>query len=201
MHCRQASMDSGHVFGKGLEEMHERCTANDMLIVSRPTSRRNVRRCTRLMHVSRAYINRANDTGARCFHRSRGFHRDVPHCAPHFHHPDVGRWEIEGHLYCTNRNRSDTIRGRARGCLLHRSVFESSSKFWAFCCCEELCRIVSEPLRYQVEQATDLVRSHWIYWVGPFLGALISAGYFRFIKYFEYREANPGQDAARSPDE
>ncbi|KAL1311582.1 hypothetical protein AAFC00_001699 [Neodothiora populina] len=37
---------------------------------------------------------------------------------------------------------------------------------------------------------------HWIYWVGPFLGALISAGYYRFIKYFNYEEANPGQDSA-----
>ena len=35
---------------------------------------------------------------------------------------------------------------------------------------------------------------HWIYWVGPFLGAAISAGYYRFAKFFEYEEANPGQD-------
>jgi len=37
---------------------------------------------------------------------------------------------------------------------------------------------------------------HWIYWVGPFLGASISAGYYKFIKYFEYSEANPGQDSS-----
>lgn len=36
---------------------------------------------------------------------------------------------------------------------------------------------------------------HWIYWVGPFLGALFTAGYFRFVSYFHYEEANPGQDA------
>ncbi|KAE9993740.1 hypothetical protein EG327_003502 [Venturia inaequalis] len=47
--------------------------------------------------------------------------------------------------------------------------------------------------------ARGFVGYHWIYWVGPLLGALISAGYFRFIKYFEYREANPGQDSAHSP--
>ncbi|KAH9823722.1 putative MIP aquaporin TC1A8 family protein [Teratosphaeria destructans] len=34
---------------------------------------------------------------------------------------------------------------------------------------------------------------HWIYYVGPLLGALISAGYFHFIKFFHYEEANPGQ--------
>lgn len=37
----------------------------------------------------------------------------------------------------------------------------------------------------------------WIYWLGPALGACLSAGYFRFAKYFAYEEANPGQDAAR----
>jgi aquaporin related protein len=37
---------------------------------------------------------------------------------------------------------------------------------------------------------------HWIYWVGPLLGACVSAGYFRFVKYFNYEEANPGQDSS-----
>lgn len=37
---------------------------------------------------------------------------------------------------------------------------------------------------------------HWIYWVGPLLGAAIAAGYFRFVKFFDYEEANPGQDAS-----
>lgn len=37
---------------------------------------------------------------------------------------------------------------------------------------------------------------HWIYWIGPFLGALISGGYFHFVKFFNYEEANPGQDSA-----
>ncbi|KAF2770250.1 aquaporin-like protein [Teratosphaeria nubilosa] len=34
---------------------------------------------------------------------------------------------------------------------------------------------------------------HWIYYVGPLLGAIISAGYFHLIKFFHYEEANPGQ--------
>jgi aquaporin related protein len=37
---------------------------------------------------------------------------------------------------------------------------------------------------------------HWIYWVGPSFGAVLAAGYFRFVKYFHYEEANPGQDAS-----
>lgn len=35
---------------------------------------------------------------------------------------------------------------------------------------------------------------HWIYWVGPFLGALLASGFFWLIKSGEYETANPGQD-------
>src|SRR3954464_2647507 len=35
---------------------------------------------------------------------------------------------------------------------------------------------------------------HWIYWVGPLLGALIASGFFWFIKSCEYETTNPGQD-------
>ena len=37
---------------------------------------------------------------------------------------------------------------------------------------------------------------HWIYWLGPVLGSLAAAGYYRFAKFFEYEDANPGQDDA-----
>ncbi|KAL8731251.1 MAG: hypothetical protein Q9181_004351 [Wetmoreana brouardii] len=33
-----------------------------------------------------------------------------------------------------------------------------------------------------------------IYWLGPFLGALLASGFFKFIKMLEYETANPGQD-------
>jgi aquaporin related protein len=36
---------------------------------------------------------------------------------------------------------------------------------------------------------------HWIYWVGPFLGALLAAGLYKFMKVLEYENANPGQDS------
>lgn len=42
---------------------------------------------------------------------------------------------------------------------------------------------------------------HWIYWLGPILGAIVAAGFYKFIKILEYETANPGQDndhAARS---
>lgn len=35
---------------------------------------------------------------------------------------------------------------------------------------------------------------HWIYWLGPFLGALLAASFFWFIKSAEYETVNPGQD-------
>jgi aquaporin related protein len=36
----------------------------------------------------------------------------------------------------------------------------------------------------------------WIYWIGPCLGALLAAAYYRFVKHFNYEQANPGQDSA-----
>ncbi|KAK4690664.1 hypothetical protein P7C71_g6178, partial [Lecanoromycetidae sp. Uapishka_2] len=35
---------------------------------------------------------------------------------------------------------------------------------------------------------------HWIYWVGPLLGSLLAAGFYKLIKGLEYETANPGQD-------
>lgn len=35
---------------------------------------------------------------------------------------------------------------------------------------------------------------HWIYWLGPALGACLAVGLYRFIKTLEYETANPGQD-------
>jgi aquaporin related protein len=36
---------------------------------------------------------------------------------------------------------------------------------------------------------------HWIYWLGPMLGSLVAAGFYKFIKALEYETANPDQDA------
>lgn len=37
-------------------------------------------------------------------------------------------------------------------------------------------------------------REHWIYWVGPGIGAIIAVVFYKFIKMLEYEVANPGQD-------
>ncbi|POS75800.1 aquaporin rerated protein, other eukaryote [Diaporthe helianthi] len=37
---------------------------------------------------------------------------------------------------------------------------------------------------------------HWIYWLGPVLGAALAALYYRFVKWAHYEEVNPGQDSA-----
>ncbi|KEY68405.1 hypothetical protein S7711_01181 [Stachybotrys chartarum IBT 7711] len=43
---------------------------------------------------------------------------------------------------------------------------------------------------------TGFVGYHWIYWLGPFMGALLSWGVYVLFKSMEYETANPGQDAA-----
>jgi aquaporin related protein len=44
--------------------------------------------------------------------------------------------------------------------------------------------------------STTFFRYHWIYWIGPFLGAAVAAGFYRFVKFFDYEQVNPGQDSA-----
>ncbi|KAK4693818.1 hypothetical protein P7C71_g3646, partial [Lecanoromycetidae sp. Uapishka_2] len=36
---------------------------------------------------------------------------------------------------------------------------------------------------------------HWIYWLGPILGALLASAFYKFIKMLEYETANPAQDS------
>jgi aquaporin related protein len=36
---------------------------------------------------------------------------------------------------------------------------------------------------------------HWIYWLGPLLGALLAVIFYRLIKILEYETANPGADS------
>lgn len=42
---------------------------------------------------------------------------------------------------------------------------------------------------------------HWIYWLGPVLGAFVAGGFYHFIKFFNYEDANPGQDSAGKDEE
>jgi aquaporin rerated protein, other eukaryote len=37
---------------------------------------------------------------------------------------------------------------------------------------------------------------HWIYWVGPILGALLASAFYMFIKALEYETFNPEQDSS-----
>jgi len=36
---------------------------------------------------------------------------------------------------------------------------------------------------------------HWIYWLGPFMGAFVAAGIYKLFKTLHYETANPGQDS------
>lgn len=42
---------------------------------------------------------------------------------------------------------------------------------------------------------------HWIFWIGPLLGAVVAFGLYKLLKWLEYEEANPGQDATDSDPE
>lgn len=37
---------------------------------------------------------------------------------------------------------------------------------------------------------------HWIYWLGPILGAGLAASYYHVVKWARYEEVNAGQDSA-----
>ncbi|KAG9017728.1 hypothetical protein FRB93_004539 [Tulasnella sp. JGI-2019a] len=37
-------------------------------------------------------------------------------------------------------------------------------------------------------------KSHWIYWVGPFLGSLLATFFYAVLKHIKYWDINPGQD-------
>ncbi|KJZ75175.1 hypothetical protein HIM_05369 [Hirsutella minnesotensis 3608] len=41
---------------------------------------------------------------------------------------------------------------------------------------------------------TGFVSYHWIFWLGPFLGAVLAFGVYSFFKWLDYSAANPGQD-------
>lgn len=41
---------------------------------------------------------------------------------------------------------------------------------------------------------------HWIYWLGPTMGAIISTGLYRVLKYVGYWRVNPGADSTSNKD-
>jgi len=46
-------------------------------------------------------------------------------------------------------------------------------------------------------------KTHWVYWVGPFLGSALAAGFFAILKHIRYWTLDPEQDSvnpARSPE-
>lgn len=42
---------------------------------------------------------------------------------------------------------------------------------------------------------TGFVGVHWIFWLGPFMGAGLAFGVYSILKWLEYQTANPGQDS------
>lgn len=44
--------------------------------------------------------------------------------------------------------------------------------------------------------ARKFTSEHWIYWIGPILGACLASAYYRLNKLLHYEEANPDQDSS-----
>ncbi|KAG8945070.1 hypothetical protein FRC04_001231 [Tulasnella sp. 424] len=42
---------------------------------------------------------------------------------------------------------------------------------------------------------TGFNASHWVYWLGPFLGTLLAVAMYSILKHVEYWNINPGQDS------
>jgi len=45
---------------------------------------------------------------------------------------------------------------------------------------------------------------HWVYWVGPFLGSILGAGFYSLLKHYRYWKLNPDQatvDTRKSPED
>ncbi|KAJ0120708.1 hypothetical protein N8I77_004984 [Diaporthe amygdali] len=45
----------------------------------------------------------------------------------------------------------------------------------------------------------DFGATHWIYWVGPFLGATLAAVFYKFIKFLQAEAAENSDDTERQP--
>lgn len=45
----------------------------------------------------------------------------------------------------------------------------------------------------------DFGGAHWIYWVGPFLGATLAAIFYKFIKFLQAEAAENSDDTERQP--
>lgn len=47
---------------------------------------------------------------------------------------------------------------------------------------------------------TKFTSYHWIYWVGPFAGALLAFAAYSTLKWLDYKTCNPGQDGEEIED-
>lgn len=83
----------------------------------------------------------------------------------------------------------------------HRATFLAPigiglSVFMAHMCATNYTGTSINPARsFGPAVIAGFVGYHWIYWLGPFMGALLSWVVYSLFKWLEYWTANPGQDA------
>jgi hypothetical protein len=95
------------------------------------------------------------------------------------------RREDESNVSCSHWHWTRSLRSRASRCVLHVSAPAVP---------QNLARCLPWPLRRggSLNPArsfgpcvvlTDFESYHWIYWIGPALGAVVAAGFYRLLKY------------------
>jgi hypothetical protein len=95
------------------------------------------------------------------------------------------RREDESNVSCSHWHWTRSLRSRASRCVLHVSAPAVP---------QNLARCLPWPLRRggSLNPArsfgpcvvlTDFESYHWIYWLGPALGAVVAAGFYRLLKY------------------
>lgn len=179
---------------RGRPRFCPRCAPNP-----HPSRRQHRGRSPRLMPLP-GPPNRLNDARRRHLHCARSLYRNVPDLSTRVYHLHARSRETQEHVPCPHRYRTLSLHSRA-----HRyepspppqTLFHTPPP-----------TPPAPPGVYFTGGSLNPARSfgpavvirsfehyHWIYWVGPILGALLAAAFYKFIKVLEYETANPGQDA------
>lgn len=156
----------------------------------------SMRRRSCVGYVSRQHCRGEHDFGRRDDNPSRAVYRNVLHVAVNLCGTDAGHRKVGRHIPAPRWHRAGPF--CVHDCpyiftrLLFIPAFEANRHRGTAYTGASL-----NPARSFgcAVAATSFPRYHWIYWLGPVLGAVFAAAFYRLVKYFHYEETNSGQDA------